>query len=191
MFQSTLPHGERLISSLLKQITLMFQSTLPHGERPISIRQDFVREPVSIHAPTRGATPQVLLLPYIALVSIHAPTRGATLPEPYQQDGEEVSIHAPTRGATCGHLSKLVGRVFQSTLPHGERPATGVPLVPSIPFQSTLPHGERPRVSSGLCIFRSCFNPRSHTGSDSVITVVALAGIVSIHAPTRGATSPV
>ena len=34
VFQSTLPHGERLRTFFLEQVTDMFQSTLPHGERP-------------------------------------------------------------------------------------------------------------------------------------------------------------
>ena len=38
------------------------------------------------------------------------------------------------------------------------------PLAPSM-FQSTLPHGERPKVV--LITFEPpCFNPRSRTGSD-------------------------
>ena len=54
-------------------------------------------------------------------------------------------------------------------------------------FQSTLPQGERrsSRISPGLS---ENFNPRSHKGSD-VLTVKSFAYIViSIHAPTRGAT---
>ena len=34
-FQSTLPHGERLVVSLRLVLNLVFQSTLPHGERHI------------------------------------------------------------------------------------------------------------------------------------------------------------
>ena len=33
---------------------------------------------ISIHAPTRGATPYALVLAIIEYISIHAPTRGAT-----------------------------------------------------------------------------------------------------------------
>ena len=54
-------------------------------------------------------------------------------------------------------------------------------------FQSTLPHGERPLVSSSAVTDYS-FNPRSRTGSDSVTYITAKLGIVSIHAPARGAT---
>ena len=32
------------------------------------------------------------------------------------------------------------------------------------------------------------FNPRSHKGSDGIITVIQIGRVISIHAPTRGAT---
>ena len=37
MFQSTLPHGERLVIDRKWVAATMFQSTLPHGERQIRI----------------------------------------------------------------------------------------------------------------------------------------------------------
>ena len=77
-----------------------------------------------------------------------------------------VSIHAPTRGATAYK-------------PTGEHESV---------FQSTLPRGERPWPA---CYARPCasFNPRSHEGSDvgEVLRADAVS-VVSIHAPTRGAT---
>ena len=56
-------------------------------------------------------------------------------------------------------------------------------------FQSTLPHGERhtrttPTAATG------CFNPRSHMGSDVMDSLERTGIIVSIHAPTWGATVP-
>ena len=120
-----------------------------------------------------------------------------------------ISIHAPTRGATINRqrIARMMG--FQSTLPQGERRLSFLMTVICLSFQSTLPQGERQRVttiveSAGL--FQSTlpqgerrssrispglsenFNPRSHKGSD-VLTVKSFAYIViSIHAPTRGAT---
>ena len=54
-----------------------FQSTPPRGGRleNVSIQ---VSELVSIHAPARGATANVIYEEYKAVVSIHAPARGAT-----------------------------------------------------------------------------------------------------------------
>ena len=57
---------------------------------------------VSIHAPTRGATPKDAGGQVFFDVSIHAPTRGATPSTGNVVAYDGVSIHAPTRGAT-GH----------------------------------------------------------------------------------------
>ena len=123
---------------------------------------------VSIHAPTRGATPTSTLYPSSPLpfqstrprgarrrseqhtcrtnyVSIHAPTRGATFKSLDAVTTPVVSIHAPTRGATIarGRDTYLVG----------------------------------------------CFNPRAHAGRDESVDKKIFYKNVSIHAPTRGATS--
>src|SRR3990172_6165070 len=55
---------------------------------------------VSIHAPTRGATPETGVPRAGDVVSIHAPTRGATPLLHSPAKVVLVSIHAPTRGAT-------------------------------------------------------------------------------------------
>src|SRR5439155_5885781 len=102
-----------------------------------------------------------------------------------------VSIHAPARGATASVTSHHASVVE---------------------FQSTLPHGERRPQAVGGAILAVGFNPRSRTGSDSMVpvadSVVAKmfqstlphgerhavvappVGVVcvSIHAPARGAT---
>ena len=81
----------------------------------------------------------------------------------------EVSIHAPARGATT--TTRRRGRRF--------------------PFQSTLPRGERQQIHRDLQRFAG-FNPRSRAGSDDGPTAERVApGLVSIHAPARGATTPV
>ena len=59
---------------------------------------------VSIHAPTRGATPNDTIYYECEEVSIHAPTRGATESWNTRNSWGHVSIHAPTRGATTGDL---------------------------------------------------------------------------------------
>ena len=81
--------------------------------------------------------------------------------------GWVVSIHAPTRGATAS--SKLTGYKpqFQFTLPRGERLMPGYSYLKDAEFQFTLPRGERPDFAFL---------------EDGVARV-------SIHAPTRGATS--
>ena len=55
-----------------------FQFTHPRGVRHRHMRRAGGEVPVSIHAPTRGATAMSTILIPMSKVSIHAPTRGAT-----------------------------------------------------------------------------------------------------------------
>ncbi len=61
-------------------------------------------------------------------------------------------------------------------------------LVSCITFQSTHPHGVRLVfwLRGGTATYS--FNPRTHTGCDLINRPVKLIILVSIHAPTRGAT---
>ena len=101
---------------------------------------------------------------------------------------------------------------FQSTLPRGERRLKPPMIAYRFLFQSTLPRGERlhpvqrshqiqyfnPRshegsdakISKSRCFWMN-FNPRSHEGSDAVLPWAGSFKTISIHAPTRGATSMV
>ena len=92
-----------------------FQFTRPRGARLGVAVHGLERDGVSIHAPTRGATPSLGVTWLAAMVSIHAPTRGATTEAKKGVKDAEVSIHAPTRGATPqdagGHC---YGRRFNS-----------------------------------------------------------------------------
>ena len=101
---------------------------------------------------------------------------------------------------------------FQSTLPREERPVRrySLPLISvnfnprshersdniqnltfalTKRFQSTLPREERRcmrvRIAAPLCNF----NPRSHERSDVIHLMVPQMITISIHAPTRGATT--
>ena len=124
MFQSTHPHGVRLIQNLqvvfqihvsihapTRGATLFrftfsslldkFQSTHPHGVRQ-QVSLPFIFWANSFNPRTHtGCDPLQFHIAFLELdVSIHAPTRGAT---GLAEDGlpyGEVSIHAPTRGAT-------------------------------------------------------------------------------------------
>ena len=100
-----------------------------------------------------------------------------------------ISIHAPTRGATYQQVHFTVAYIiFQSTLPREERRCTGSPVIPSKLFQSTLPREERQLHC--IIYFHDCdFNPRSHERSDLCLCCRPALIDISIHAPTRGATS--
>ena len=101
-------------------------------------------------------------------------------------------------------------RLFQSTLPREERLCISRNAQPHVVFQSTLPREERRRncafhsgrkgnfnprshersdaaAVQGTCPFGN-FNPRSHERSDIVTRSRSLFWLISIHAPTRGAT---
>ena len=77
---------------------------------------------------------------------------------------------------------------FQSTLPRGERLYGSLQYCLTVIFQSTLPRGERPFVLHREYVSHD-FNPRSHGGSDYNAQIYNGASrIISIHAPTGGAT---
>ena len=85
------------------------------------------------------------------------------------------------------HIQRNRNR-FQSTHPHGVRPIiTSLSQMVRL-FQSTHPHGVR--HLHPFCVLRpASFNPRTHTGCDKAKMTLSKFYAVSIHAPTRGATS--
>ena len=144
---------------------------------------------ISIHAPTRGATnlmltsqENILLLQStLPREERHNIVGNMTMPV-------QISIHAPTRGATL-MFYKLTGlTLFQSTLPREERLDVEVLASAFNIFQSTLPREER-HASNGYQRVCGNFNPRSHERSDTNFLNQYLTTPISIHAPTRGATS--
>ena len=144
---------------------------------------------VSIHAPARGATTGSGNLFLDFLVSIHAPARGATLDGngfPHAHTG----FNPRSRTGSDKGRGRMGGieRLFQSTLPHGERP----PNPPNNSFNLTVSiHAPARGATAGRCFYpppeavsihapargatcrwppsrrpRNRFNPRSRTGSD-------------------------
>ena len=170
----------------------------------------YSRKPISIHAPTRGATSAVLLLPVATSnfnprshegsdlrqsASTCQKSFQSTLPRGERQAADSIqarkgiiSIHAPTRGATKQYRAKTnVNAKFQSTLPRGERRRATEKSEVNKVFQSTLPRGERHKRPL-FFVCEANFNPRSHEGSDQTLSSVRCSPQISIHAPTRGAT---
>ena len=209
---------------------LKFQSTLLHGERP-TIRQPlpwWTRfNPRSRTGATgiqtagremhEGFNPRFRtgsdlsgLYLSIGISRFNPRSRtGSDVVSIVPEDMTRVSIHAPARGATLSAYASATGVTFQSTLPHGERPApvsvvswyinfnprsrTGSDLPREadrgrpMGFQSTLPHGER-LFWSVRSMHHHYFNPRSRTGSDDIPMTTINELKISIHAPARGAT---
>ena len=142
---------------------------------------------ISIHAPTWGATSANDLTderagfqsthprgvrrtrgagaPAEREISIHAPTWGATQSFRPKADPDRISIHAPTWGATRAVLA--AGKIVQ--------------------FQSTHPRGVRPKGAKARYALMD-FNPRTHVGCDAITVIFERDFLISIHAPTWGAT---
>ena len=167
----------------------MFQSTHPHGVRLVRQIVIMTYESVSIHAPTRGATLHGSVLRRGIRVSIHAPTRGATMLINPTSEFDRVSIHAPTRGATIITMFVLVVSDVSIHAPTrgATRPSplsyTGFPCFnPRTHTGCDFPHVHvfPYLVVSIHAPTRGATNPR-----DDQLQRVR----VSIHAPTRGATS--
>ena len=144
-------------------------------------------------------------------VSIHAPARGATVGFSWNDTKISVSIHAPARGATKSKLlfrlhnhsfnprtregcdvaqptSRENRRMFQSTHPRGVRRIDVIGYIILSKFQSTHPRGVRlqaksPKVDIGK--FQST-HPRGVRPAREVGCYAVFK--VSIHAPARGAT---
>ena len=79
-------------------------------------------------------------------VSIHAPTRGATPSAGSAPSIAYVSIHAPTRGATCRGCTHSPPCPFQFTRPRGARRAPHPSAAEIDWFQFTRPRGARPLI---------------------------------------------
>ena len=100
-----------------------------------------------------------------------------------------VSTHAPTKGATRWQFLQVTSDLFQPTPPRRGRP-DGIPGPPAPGwFQPTPPRRGRPRDTQWQSTV-PCFNPRPHEGGDSVRLDLGHRGLVSTHAPTKGATFP-
>ena len=177
----------RLAGALGVDFDKMFQSTHPHRVRH-PIRTYYARIPsfnprthigCDANAPN-CVTPQACFNPRThtgcdatiwrcrqnGAVSIHAPTQGATNTRGGGSAGQEVSIHAPTQGATPkSRASTTASKCFNP------RTHTGCDAPCSTP---------RAWVSG--------FNPRTHTGCDDETGESLIVVVVSIHAPTQGAT---
>ena len=145
----------------------LFQSTLPREERRAMARRNhgIIRFQSTLPREERPAATIATCITAIN-ISIHAPTRGATSPGGQMHNQNHISIHAPTRGATHTTPADRVTFQFQSTLPREERPDGCV-------------------CSSG----DRHFNPRSHERSDRRNAGDLWRWRISIHAPTRGATT--
>ena len=166
-FQSTHPHGVRQSIMIFTASVIGFQSTHPHGVRRLRTQFSDFALPVSIHAPTRGATNSRLYTIYKCIrfnprthtgcdarmrerfrrkYGFNPRTHTGCDCTRYQRPKRpRVSIHAPTRGATQTYkLAPLSSDVSIHAPTRGATTSKSMPL-PNLQFQSTHPHGVRLR----------------------------------------------
>ena len=78
--------------------------------------------------------------------------------------------------------------MFQSTHPHGVRLPDPVFLLATYRFNPRTHTGCDTLIRPGNFYITVSFNPRTHTGCDNPAYQLNFPFVVSIHAPTRGAT---
>ena len=129
---------------------------------------DDISDDISIHAPTRGATDNVLKLNAELKFQSTLPREERRLSSFTGSPVVHISIHAPTRGATAV-IRHLIGFHWHFNPRSHERSdgRTKQWVVDDSLFQSTLPREERPLMGS-IVHSKMNFNPRSHERSDAI-----------------------
>jgi len=125
---------------------ILFQSTRPHGARLISISQSNKLRKVSIHAPAWGATAGFDNACEGFQVSIHAPAWGATSASRNLINLEKFQSTRP-HGARPLGMKFLAGEnSFNPRARMGRDLISACRLVGFKMFQSTRPHGARQSI---------------------------------------------
>ncbi len=215
LFQSTRPCGARPRSTGASAMALWFQSTRPCGARPdqpaaalhpradgfnpraragrdgAGVGQHRGAEPVSIHAPVRGATTRC---GRSATKATFQSTRPCGARPSLPAKGRMPSVFQSTR--PCGarpsvfEVHRFLQAPFQSTRPCGARLGEGVGLEHQAVFQSTRPCGARQDFAKWRSIHHGVFQSTRPCGArPSLAGEPGTVLPVSIHAPVRGATT--
>ena len=188
-FRSTPPREGRRFGATAAEAEYLFRSTPPREGRP------WLSTPLNVSFSFRSTPPREGRLAAVVLLSVPPPFR-STPPREGRPGytgrvtlGIEVSIHAPTRGATRRHSCDARTAKRFDPRPHARGDSTAlVRCADCQAFRSTPPREGRlcpPASWRGEPRFRST-PPRE--GRPDRCTGVRGAGVVSIHAPTRGAT---
>ena len=143
---------------------------------------------ISIHAPAKGATRQLVAYHHDWKISIHAPAKGATCGVPSRTQHNTISIHAPAKGATI--RQQVDHHALKISIHAPAKGATDFTTREIILFRHFNPRSregsDRTSIIKFIIIFY--FNPRSREGSDACGFEIIAGGIISIHAPAKGAT---
>jgi len=192
LFQSTRPRGARRTHAMRALIESLFQSTRPRGARPRRGVEGCLMSPVSIHAPTGGATlarsPSGMALLRFQSTrprGARPSTRPSATPcaNPFQSTRPRgarpvnhplpsaesilVSIHAPTGGATRSSPQEhAMTEIVSIHAPTGGATPTLAHDPQPAPVSIHAPTGGATRSDRGWGYGGSCFNPRAHGGRD-------------------------
>ena len=188
IFQSTLPREERRKCSTINAISTYFNPRSHERSDNFQFSGNQSPDCISIHAPTRGATKRCWIECWCySNFNPRSHERSDSTATAYL-DSPSISIHAPTRGATIYAQILSISKLFQSTLPREERLVSSSFVTVSIYFNPRS-HERSDSVAQGTLHPHKDFNPRSHERSDKALQIVrATQAVISIHAPTRGAT---
>ena len=168
-----------------------FQSTHPRGVRHPSLKSTQICTLVSIHAPTRGATllNLTIIIFFIKFQSTHP--RGVRLHSPSLSLFALKRFNPRTHEGCDWHPASPYRwmKEFQSTHPRGVRLV--IILLSSCSttkFQSTHPRGVRLAAAKSELQKLDVSIHAPTRGATSKAVFCSEAATVSIHAPTRGAT---
>ena len=126
-----------------------FQSTLPRRERRRRTFYFSVRNKISIHAPTKGATFKLIKVYIINSYFNPRSHEGSDFSQPGQTFAwRQFQSTLPRRERRYYNGRDRLFCTFQSTLPRRERPAGSIAEQLTHGFQSTLPRRERQSSSS-------------------------------------------
>ena len=144
VFQSTLPHGERLALRVKLGLREIFQSTPPHGERQIPGHYSLCFTTFQ-STPPHGERPSFRVSCAAEYPFQSTPPHGERHAHlEYEEYKYHISIHAPAWGATCFQYIRETWIYY-----FNPRPRMGSDYKKSniklrlLKFQSTPPHGER------------------------------------------------
>ena len=102
----------------------------------------------------------------------------------------EISIHAPTKGATPDKRYDRRQNVYFNPRSHEGSDEMSDKEQKAIKNFNPRSHEGSDRETYAATMGRSNFNPRSHEGSDASMPRLRCILVISIHAPTKGATTP-
>ena len=180
-----------LIRYLIDNLLYVFVSIhAPVKGATFNVLHNDTRFIVSIHAPVKGATQLNTTLVEVCFVSIHAPVKGATSRYGHQSCHWSVSIHAPVKGATTiMAVASRAKRSFNPRTREGCDEVFFIEQVGSVMFQSTHPWRVRRRLEVNWYLDRGFQSTHPWRVRQGIQGIQGPKGEVSIHAPVKGATS--